>query len=267
MPMSERIVLGGGRSDDSETRRVVGMLRSMVAGRGTDGPAPILKDLWGFGSKAFRVQLAGAAFFAILVGAVASLTLSPSERSAYRHTPPGIPVGVDPSGTDPAAHPPGRNTPAVDPSSGQDPDAFMAAQGAFNQPLLPMPSTGEIRPRRKKDTGVVLAPLTVATADGSPNYYLKLVDWQTHAIRLVFFVRSGKTARVRVPLGSYELRYAEGAEWYGEEYLFGPGTGYAKAAEPFDFRTEGDRVLGFTVELIRQTNGNLTEVAIKASDF
>jgi len=80
-------------------------------------------------------------------------------------------------------------------------------------------------------------------------------------------VRSGKTARVRVPLGSYELRYAAGADWYGEEYLFGPSTGYAKAAEPFDFHTEGDRVLGFTVELIKQTNGSLGEEAIKASDF
>ena len=279
MPVKERIVMGGGTLDASETRRLIGTLTSMVAGSGTDDPAPVLRDLWGLGSKAFKVQLAGAAAFAILFGAVASLVLSPVGAIAYRHTPPGIPVEMDPAGIDPAAPAPRRSAPSQGDTFDQaqkeqspredhpSPDAFMAAEGTFNQPLLPLPSTGEIRSLRKKNTGAVLAPLTVVTANGSPNYYLKLVDSETHVVRLVFFVRSGKIAKLRVPLGSYELRYAAGAEWYGEEYLFGPGTEYAKAIEPFDFHTDSDRVLGFTVELIKQINGNLREVAIRASDF
>jgi hypothetical protein len=105
------------------------------------------------------------------------------------------------------------------------------------------------------------------TAAGSPNYYVKIVDWKTHAARLVFFVRSGETTTVRLPLGVYELRYAAGEKWYGEEYLFGPRTAYAKADEPFVFRTEGEKISGFTVELVKQINGNLSETRISASDF
>ena len=110
-------------------------------------------------------------------------------------------------------------------------------------------------------------PVRVVTAAGSPSYYVKLVDWEMHAARLVFFVRSGQTVAVRVPIGVYELRYAAGEKWYGEEYLFGPDTVYRRADEQFDFRAEGDKISGFTVELIKQVNGNLRETSIKPSDF
>jgi hypothetical protein len=119
----------------------------------------------------------------------------------------------------------------------------------------------------RSSSETVLAPLRVVTATASPNYYVKIVDWQTHATRLVFFVRSGQTVTVRVPIGVYELRYAAGEKWYGEEYLFGPETAYRKADEQFDFRAEGEKVSGFTVELIKQVNGNLREASIKPSDF
>ncbi len=80
-------------------------------------------------------------------------------------------------------------------------------------------------------------------------------------------MRSGQTADVRIPTGVYELRYAAGENWYGEEWLFGPGTVYRRADEQLDFHTEGDTVAGFTVELIKQVNGNLGETPIKPSDF
>ena len=83
----------------------------------------------------------------------------------------------------------------------------------------------------------------------------------------MFFVPSGETASVRVPIGVYELRYAAGETWYGEEYLFGPETVYMRAEERFEFRIDDKRVSGFTVELIKQTNGNLKETALKPSDF
>jgi hypothetical protein len=117
---------------------------------------------------------------------------------------------------------------------------------------------------------LVLAPLKVKTAIGSPNYYVKIVDWATRnstAARLIFFVRSGQTVDVSVPIGAYEFRYAAGEKWYGEEYLFGPETLDRRADEQFVFRVEGDKVSGFTVELIKQIDGNLKETPIRASDF
>jgi hypothetical protein len=143
----------------------------------------------------------------------------------------------------------------------------MAAQGAFNEPALPLPATGWVRALWRSNPETLLAPLKIVTAAGGPNYYVKIVDWKTHAATLVFFVRSGDTTTVRIPLGVYELRYAAGESWYGEEYLFGPETAYAKADESFDYRAHGEEVSGFSVELIKQINGNLSESRIRASDF
>ena len=94
---------------------------------------------------------------------------------------------------------------------------------------------------------------------GSPNYYLKLVDWHTHRPLLVFFVRSGERTTVEVPVGLYELRYAAGEKWYGEEYLFDPATTYRGVEDSFSFTHNADRVLGFTVELIKQSGGDLKD--------
>jgi len=83
----------------------------------------------------------------------------------------------------------------------------------------------------------------------------------------VFFVRSGEKTTIEVPVGNYELRYAAGERWYGEEYLFGPGTAHRKAEDAFQFRADGERVSGFTVELIKQSGGNLKETDIEPSEF
>ncbi len=40
---------------------------------------------------------------------------------------------------------------------------------------------------------------------------------------------------IKVPLGSYIVKYAVGEKWYGEKYLFGPETRYNKADEKFVF--------------------------------
>lgn len=119
-------------------------------------------------------------------------------------------------------------------------------------------------PRRAPN---VMASLRVVTANGSPTYYLKLVDWATHAPVLFFFIRSGEVLSAEVPLGEYELRYASGETWYGEEYLFGPETTYRKADAQLDFERKGNRVTEYTVELIKQLTGNLKEIDIAPSEF
>ncbi len=63
-------------------------------------------------------------------------------------------------------------------------------------------------------------PLRIVTAAGSPNYYVKVVDWETHAAKLAFFVRSGEVATLEIPLGVYELRYAAGETWYGKDNTY-----------------------------------------------
>jgi hypothetical protein len=112
-----------------------------------------------------------------------------------------------------------------------------------------------------------LAPLRIVTAADSPHYFIKVVDWERGTPVLTVFVRSGQTVNVKVPLGSYRLKYAGGTEWYGQKYLFGPATAYARAQDRFNFTLEGDQVSGFTVELIKQIGGNLRTAEIRPEDF
>jgi hypothetical protein len=109
--------------------------------------------------------------------------------------------------------------------------------------------------------------LKVVTASNGPNYYVKLASLQTGKAALVLFLRSGETASVEVPIGAYDFRYAAGATWYGEEFLFGPGTTYSRAGEKLVFSVDGDHVWGHTIELIKQANGNLQEIQIAPTEF
>jgi hypothetical protein len=96
---------------------------------------------------------------------------------------------------------------------------------------------------------------------------VKLVNTLTQRAALVAFLRSGETGFVTVPVGTYELRLASGATWYGEVYLFGPQTVYSKADDQLTFSIEGDQAVGHRIELQKQLNGNLKETEIRPSDF
>ena len=108
------------------------------------------------------------------------------------------------------------------------------------------------------------APLRIETSAGA-NYYVKLVDAQSGAAAIAFFVEGGRPLEVAVPLGSYRFRYASGETWRGEESLFGPGdlTGFFEAGDRFDFAPGS----GYTVQLILQTGGNLSTRSISQSQF
>jgi len=110
-----------------------------------------------------------------------------------------------------------------------------------------------------------LAPLSIKTSDGS-NYYVKLVDL-TGNIVLSFYIVGGQYFKTKVPLGNFELRYASGKVWYGFQHLFGPETVYAKTDSDFEFRSDGNRYIGYTVELIRQVGGNLRTRRISPANF
>ena len=229
------------RSNDPRTERVIGAMSTLCAETNGGLHAPVFRDLWGFGSKAFKVQLGGTALFTVLIVAIALLANTSGSigpKRAYRHVPPT-----------------------------QEVAPVVSSAPMFNEPVVRFPVTGKIHALWRSSSRTVLAPLRVITAPRSLNYYVKIVDWERHTPKLVFFVRSGETAAVRVPIGVYELRFAAGEKWYGEEYLFGPETAYRKVDERFEFRVKGEKISGFSVELIKQINGNLKETAIRPTDF
>jgi hypothetical protein len=112
------------------------------------------------------------------------------------------------------------------------------------------------------------APFGINTSPGA-DYYLKLVDATTGQDAVRIYVRGGQQLEVSVPLGSYRLRYASGEAWRGPAHLFGPGdlTSYNASDSVFDFEVSDGYMNGYTVELIRQTGGNMDTRRISPSQF
>ena len=107
----------------------------------------------------------------------------------------------------------------------------------------------------------------VVAADVGSNYWIKLVDASTGRPAIALFVRAGTKAEVKVPLGTYVIKYASGRQWYGTTHLFGPDTSYSKAPDPVRFYAEGNIVHGFSITLYKVVNGNLHTERISASEF
>jgi hypothetical protein len=136
----------------------------------------------------------------------------------------------------------------------------------YNTPADPipklLPTTGIFRGPSFIATNT--GPLTIRTRAGSGNFYVKLVERTNLTTPMIIFVQDGATAHdISVPAGTYEMRYASGETWYGEDSLFGPNTSYSKADDDFTFGN-GD---GYTVELYKQANGNLPTSSINKNNF
>lgn len=117
--------------------------------------------------------------------------------------------------------------------------------------------------RRPIERGV--APLLIKTKPGL-NYFVKLVA-PPDRIVMTMFIRGGEYFETKVPLGTFEIRYAAGKTWYGEDCRFGKQTAYSKADRPFQFEVVDQGYSGYTVELIMQTSGNLPVSAISPDQF
>lgn len=111
-----------------------------------------------------------------------------------------------------------------------------------------------------------IAPLQISVSSDE-HYYVKVLDAYTEERIMALFIRSGRTASLEVPTGTYRLRYAVGETWYGQEHQFGPETKYFEAEDTFTFESEGRQVTGHEIELILQTGGNLSTQQIPKGKF
>lgn len=110
------------------------------------------------------------------------------------------------------------------------------------------------------------APLTIET-QGDGYYLVKLKDKYSHRDVCSVFIYGGRSAHIDVDFGCYELYYAHGDTWYGEELLFGPNTRYYKARDSLLFEwTFGDPDW-VSVDLYSQTGGNLAVSRISGLEF
>lgn len=112
-----------------------------------------------------------------------------------------------------------------------------------------------------------VAPLRINTARASGNYYVKIIDWYTKKTIAAAYIVGGEFFETKVPLGSYELRYATGNQWRDEVLLFGEETQFSRADDRFDFTSDAHGYSGYTVTLILQRDGNLKTEEIPPDDF
>lgn len=131
-------------------------------------------------------------------------------------------------------------------------------------PAIPVKHGEILKPFSNKG----VAPLEIKTNFGA-NYFIKLIDAGTQQIKMSAFIEGGKTFKILVPLGSYQLRYAAGEVWMGENHYFGPNglTSYSKTNAIFDFTQNHQGYSGYTVELILQNHGNLSTEKISSDEF
>ena len=111
-----------------------------------------------------------------------------------------------------------------------------------------------------------IAPLEIQSQTGS-DYFVKVTSQVTGEDISTIYLRGGENASITVPLGTYEIKYAAGETWYGEEELFGKNTMYSKADELFTFSDTGYQITGYTITLYQVVNGNLQTVGIDPSEF
>ncbi len=130
-------------------------------------------------------------------------------------------------------------------------------------PTTPLPYSGQVRSFTAQPR---VAPFQIRAAQGS-HFLVKLVNAVSKSAVLTVFVHGGKTVDIKAPLGTYEVRYAAGDTWYGDEVLFGPDTSYSKADKTFAFRQIGNEVQGFTITLYKVRHGNLATSQIDRSQF
>ncbi|MCG8029934.1 MAG: peptidoglycan-binding protein [Candidatus Thiodiazotropha taylori] len=133
-----------------------------------------------------------------------------------------------------------------------------------NERYIKLPYNGQIFNASSKDRK---APLTIKTSRSGAGYLVKLVNVSTQIDELIFFIKAGDSVSLDVPFGTYNIKYASGSRWLGQECLFGSDTVYSKTDKSFTFKESDGRVSGYTIELILQSRGNLKTRNISKSSW
>lgn len=135
---------------------------------------------------------------------------------------------------------------------------------------VPLPATGDLTLYQRGHSASPVASFTVvATSTGlkKTNYLVKMIDANTGQPALSVFVRSGETASIKIPLGSYKANIASGETWYGDIKLFGNGTVVQQGHVTLDFYSRGNSITGHTLTLPGTFNGNFPTRQLPTDSF
>lgn len=84
---------------------------------------------------------------------------------------------------------------------------------------------------------------------------------------IAFYLKSGQSVTIDVPVGTYKLFYAVGETFFGEKLLFGDRTRFYSSDDLLTFYTDDQYCHGHTVTLTAVVNGNFDTDPILESAF
>lgn len=142
-------------------------------------------------------------------------------------------------------------------------DASAMVDEAFDQLESRRPKNGKVL---KKTLGSGKNVFKVTMPEGS-DLCIKLESVKDPGKYILFYVRGGKSTSVKVPSGSYTLKYVSGEYWIDTTTYFYALGGFMKANETMDFKSTSFTYTKITVKFEESTQGNMTETPISIEDF
>lgn len=109
-------------------------------------------------------------------------------------------------------------------------------------------------------------PLTIHTSGGS-DHYLVFKDSSTGRKAASIYIEANETYRGGMPIGTYDLYYTAGRNWYGKKLFFGPESRVSKADSRLEFYETAGGLSGVELTLYAVEGGNLSALPGELDDL
>ena len=142
----------------------------------------------------------------------------------------------------------------------KDLGSFRDAENRAEDCVLSKPATGELYHNPDYKTSGCSLTIDPNTRDGICTYFkIYSISGSEETLVSCVFIRTGATATVKLPAGTYILKTASSSgNWYGEKEMFGPTGSYQRlkasgSSDRFELERYGDYVLTMNTSV----NGNV----------
>lgn len=109
---------------------------------------------------------------------------------------------------------------------------------AAPRPVVATPGVMRVRAGR-----TAAAPLHIRN-NGEMDQLVKIFNVADQREEMLVYARASQGVDVKLPLGTYEVRFAAGRTWYGLQFLFGSQTRFARLEQQLTFRRKAGAIEG-----------------------
>ena len=134
---------------------------------------------------------------------------------------------------------------------------------------LASPQTGDVilYPLGQQSPALAVFKVIAKGSRNEANHLVKLIDVASDRPVLSLFIRNAEVAVIKVPLGTYKIKIAQGSQWYGDTKLFGKDTRLTEGITPMAFIKTQNGITGHTLTLDANFNGNFPTHPLADGNF